>query len=93
MNQELESTLRKAVNKAANDPQFRALCLKSPLEAIGAVSGSNLPAESKFRFVEKQVGETIIILPPALEQGGEVTDEQLLDGVSGGVGKNIFWYS
>jgi hypothetical protein len=92
MDEQVEQALRKVVNRAVNDPKFRVKCLQSPLEAIAEAGGVQLPAESKFRFVEKQEGETIIVLPPALGSGGEITDEKALDGISGG-NKNLFWYA
>jgi hypothetical protein len=83
MNQQAwQNTLRTIFERSANDDLFRARCLTDPAGVVREISGGELPANFKFRFVEK-LEETVLVLPPRRAAEGALSDQEL-EQIAGG---------
>ena len=68
-----QATLKALYQRAATDAEFRQLCLADAAAAIREVSGLDLPAGAKVRFVER-LEEQVYVLPSGDE---ELSDDDL----------------
>jgi hypothetical protein len=50
--QELERAVKKVFKLSQTDPEFRALCLSNPDEAIRQVTGKAVPGGIKLQFLD-----------------------------------------
>ncbi len=67
----------KVFAKSLHDPDFRALCLSNPLEAVKQATGVDLPPDTKLSFVEKN--EDFIYcykLPPLQDAAATIQSEE-----------------
>lgn len=79
---QIDSTLRKIVERSLKDSAFRALAIRDGRAAVNAVSSAPLPENFKVRFVDNAGADLTIVLPdPAPAQ--EIREEELA-GVAGG---------
>ena len=80
-NDDSQETLRVIRQKAAEDPDFRDLCLSKPEAAVREAIGIDIPDDFTLRFVENKGADLTIVLPDE-----EFGDEDDLDSVAGGSG-------
>ena len=88
--QEMESAIEQVYSKAENDGNFRKLCLNDAGAAIKQVTGKDIDAGYKIKFVEADpaFNETWA-LPPFKADADQLSDADM-DVVAGGGGdKNI----
>jgi hypothetical protein len=64
------------VEKASNDPAFRAKLLADPQKAIEEMTGQALPADLSIEVLEIEHHKTYIVLPP-VEADEMLTDQEL----------------
>ena len=57
-----KDTVKALYKRAAIDPAFRSRCLTDPAGAVKEISGLDLPAGAKVKFVEK-MDEKVMLLP------------------------------
>jgi hypothetical protein len=50
--EELTRAVREVFRRSQTDPEFRALCLSRPDEALRLITGKAVPADLDIRFVE-----------------------------------------
>jgi hypothetical protein len=82
-----DETLKQLYKKAATDEAFRKRCLKDAAGAIKEISGLDLPAGAKVRFVEK-LEEQVFVLPNSA--ASELSEEELATVAGGGGGTTEF---
>ena len=80
---EWNRALEAVFSRVAIDPAFKTLALEDAHAALKKVSGIQLPADAKIRFVEK-VEELVIPFPRGDRSCGEITDSEALEQISGG---------
>jgi len=69
------------------DADFRKLALTDPLAALQKVTGMEIPAGARVRFVE-EIDELVVVLPPLQGGGqGELSEENLAS-IQGG---HVYW--
>ena len=78
---ELEARLRE---RCLRDPAFRTRLAQAPAEAIGGERGVEIPDGRPIRVVEEQPGEVVVVLPPASEDAGDMSDAELEQAAGGG---------
>jgi hypothetical protein len=64
--EELTRAVRAVFRRSQTDPEFRALCLSNPNEALRLVAGKAVPPGLDIRFVDSAVDQ-------AVEPGGSGT--------------------
>ncbi len=70
--------------RAAIDREFRQRLLSNPNDALTEVTGVNVPAAFKVKFVEKDPSvDAMFVLPDLLDPNGELSAEEL-EAVAGG---------
>lgn len=69
--------------RAAQDEDFRKLCLTSPGDAVREATGHELPEGFVLRFVDNAQADLTVVLPD-LEVNGEIVDAAL-STVAGGL--------
>ncbi|MBI4276868.1 MAG: NHLP leader peptide family natural product precursor [Armatimonadetes bacterium] len=72
-----------ARERAMKDPAFRKELLADPKAALQRLLGEELPAELNVRVVEEDANTVYLVLPPASEGPGELSEAELA-GVAGG---------
>jgi hypothetical protein len=56
--EELKRDVQKIFKLSQTDPEFRALCLSKPNEAIHRITGKAVPADVKIQFLNSASDET-----------------------------------
>ena len=82
---EYREKAREVLEKSMIDQDYRKELLANPT-AVLAAAGIHLPQGLKVNFVEN-TASTVNFVLPALQDGVEITDEEL-EGVSGGWGSS-----
>ena len=77
-----QDTLKQLYHRAATDGKFRRRCLEDAHAAIEEISGLAVPEGAQVRFVE-QIDEQVLVLPKLLEEGAELTEEELAEAAGG----------
>ncbi|MEM8960967.1 MAG: NHLP leader peptide family RiPP precursor [Acidobacteriota bacterium] len=80
--EEIQTATREIVRRAATDADFRARAMSDPASVVKEVTGRDLPADFKVRFVDSEGANIVVPLPPVVSDG-ELSDEQL-EEVAGG---------
>ena len=57
--EELNRAVREVFRRSQIDPEFRALCLTRPDEALRLVAGKAVPADLKIEFVESATDQAV----------------------------------
>lgn len=78
---EVKRVLKEIAAKAAQDTEFRKLCLNDPAAAIKEISGKEIPENMKVRFVENQGAHMTFVLPDPVSS--DISEDEL-DMVVGG---------
>jgi hypothetical protein len=72
--------------RAAIDADFRRALLADPHAAIYRAFGVQLPKALRMKFVERDPGvDLMIVLPDLVDDLSTLLDDDLLEGVAGGV--------
>jgi hypothetical protein len=82
--QQLQSAIAAVAQRATKDQAFREGALKEPVAALNEAGNLDLPLSTPIRFVNK-FEKLVIVLPPFGYDPNEITDEEMLGQVSGGV--------
>jgi hypothetical protein len=77
------------IQRATDDPQFRALLLANPHAALKDLLGNDPIPSLTIRVVEEAAGEAVLVLPRQIAED-ELPDE-LLDFAAGGNAKDCWW--
>lgn len=81
--QQIQAAVSSALAKST-EPVFRARLLAEPVATLNEVGGLDLPLNAAIRFTEGS--EPIPVLLPAFgSDPDEITDDEILGSVSGGV--------
>ncbi len=56
---ELKQAVREVFRRSQIDPDFRALCLSDPHEALRLITGKNVPPGRKVQFLDTAPDEAI----------------------------------
>lgn len=81
--EQIQGAIAAALSKSS-DFSFRARLLKEPIAALNEAGGLDLPLNTPIRFTDK--AEPIPVLLPAFgTDPDEITDEEILSSVSGGL--------
>ena len=56
--EELKRAVQKIFKHSQTDPEFRALCLSNPNEAIHRITGKAVPDGTRIQFVDSAPGGT-----------------------------------
>jgi hypothetical protein len=70
-----QQTTAALMRRAATDVPFRQKCLTDPKGAVKEISGIDLHANARIRFVEP--AQDIVLTLPALRATAELSDQQL----------------
>ena len=71
------------IERAANDPRFRAQLIADPRQGLASHLGVRMPDQLSIRVDEEQPGEVVLVLP-ALSLPDELTDQELEAVAAGG---------
>jgi hypothetical protein len=82
-NDELQQMIAKIFQRAAVDPEFRALALRDSAAAISQVSSKSLPTNISYRFVDNSGPVKTVPLPDPARDADELSDAEL-ENVAGG---------
>ena len=82
--EQIQAAIAAVAQRATKDQAFREKALKEPVVALNEEGKLDLPLESPIRFVDK-FEKLDIVLPPFGSDPNEITDEEMLGSVSGGV--------
>jgi len=85
---EVQAALEEITSLAAQDADFRKLCLTSPAEAVLAATGRELPEGFSLRFVDNAHADLTVVLPD-LATTGEL-DEASLETIAGGTDSLLY---
>lgn len=86
-NKDGQETLEIIRRKAAEDPDFRELCLSNPKAAVKKATGIEVPDDFNLRFVENNGADLTVVLPDEEPKSEDdlLSDDDLED-VAGGDG-------
>lgn len=56
--EELQRAVREIFKRSQTDPEFRALCLSNPHEALRLITGKAVPADLEIQFREPASNKT-----------------------------------
>jgi len=82
--EQIQSAIAAVAQRATKDQSFREKALKEPVVALNEAGKLDLPPNTPIRFVDK-FEKLVIVLPPFGSDPNEITDEEMLGSVSGGV--------
>ncbi len=82
--QDIQNAIAAVVKKASQDTAFRERALREPVAVLNEAGGLDLPLNTPIRFSDKQE-EILVPLPAFGSDPDEITDEEMLAEVSGGV--------
>src|SRR5690606_33845052 len=82
-NEQIQETVKKVVEKAAADSQFRKMVLSDVYAAIKEATGREVPREFKINVVDGTGYHANIVLPEFRASADELTDTDL-EMVAGG---------
>ncbi len=71
------------VRRAGEDAAFREKALKEPVAALNEAGKLDLPPATPIRFVN-EADEMVVLLPAFGADPDEITDERMLENISGG---------
>ena len=57
--EELNRAVREIFKRSQTDPEFRALCLSDPNEALRLITGKAAPPDLKIQFVESAADQAV----------------------------------
>lgn len=80
---QIDSTLRKIVERSMTDKAFRELAVRDGRAAVNAVASTPLPESFNVSFVDNAGADMTIVLPDA-RRTSEISEAELV-GVAGGV--------
>ena len=81
--EQISQGMQTIYERASADAAFRTSCLDDGNKAFHAVSGLDLPADYKLRFVDGSTADVTIVLPAAAAADGQLSEKELA-AVSGG---------
>jgi hypothetical protein len=82
--EQIQSAIAAVAQRASKDQAFRQKALEEPVVALNEAGKFDLPPRTPIRFVDK-FEKLVIVLPPFGSDPNEITDEEMLGSVSGGV--------
>lgn len=74
---------QRIVDRAMNDPHFRARLLENPQQAIGEELGTSL-SSGTVRVIEEQPGEVVLVLPARPMESSTTLSDEDLERAAGG---------
>jgi hypothetical protein len=80
----MRTAIAAVTQRATKDQAFRARALKEPIAALNEAGNLDLPINTPIVFAEK-FEEMVMVLPPFGSVPNEITDEEMLGSVSGGI--------
>jgi len=86
--EQIQSAIAAVAERATKDQAFRERALKEPVVALNEAGSVDLPLNTPIRFVDK-FEKLLIVLPPFGYDPNEITDEEMLGSVSGGITPTI----
>lgn len=89
--EQIDSTLRKIVERSLRDREFRALALSDARAAVNAVSAAPLPESFKVAFVDNAGADMTVVLPDPPARSA--IDEAELAGVAGGANNSGYTFT
>lgn len=90
---ELNQVVGEVLRRTSIDPEFRALALKEPANAVGKVASKPLPANFGVQFHDNSGDVKHIALPDPIPGIEELSEEELqaVAGGSVGVSGTVSW--
>jgi hypothetical protein len=82
--EQIQAAIAAVAQRAAKDQAFREKVLKEPIVALNEAGNLDLPLNTPIRFADK-FEKLVIVLPPFGSDPNEITDEEMLSSVSGGI--------
>jgi hypothetical protein len=87
--EQVRTAIAAVSQRATKDQAFRERALKEPVAALNEAGNLDLPLNTPIRFVDK-FEKLVIVLPPFGSEPNEITDEEMLGSVSGGITIIVF---
>jgi len=87
--EQMQAAIAAVAQRAARDQSFREKALKDPITTLNEAGHLDLPLNTPIVFTEK-FEEMVLVLPPFGSDPNEITDEEMLGSVSGGVSPVVF---
>lgn len=88
----LQQAISAVIKKASKDAAYRERAIKEPIAVLNEAGGLDLPLNTPIRFADK-VEETLVPLPAFGSDPDEITDEEMLGSVSGGVTVTVLFFT
>jgi hypothetical protein len=82
----IQENVKKIIDRATTDKEFRALALSNPAQAVEQTAGMPIPPGVKLQFVDNARANFTVVLPDMQEADSSELSDVELEQVAGGRG-------
>jgi hypothetical protein len=84
----IQENLKRIIDRATTDKEFRSLALANPGKAVEQVAGMPIPPGVKLQFVDNAGANDTVVLPDMLKASSSELSDAQLEQVAGGRGSS-----